>query len=63
MTRSNIRAWPNRRGHFHQRFASLLGKRLAEDHAFTYVSGPTVRQERKRIEPIAMNVGDGQLRS
>ena len=46
---------------FHERFAPLFGKGQVEDHAYTYVKGLMVCPERKSIEPIALNVGDGQV--
>ncbi len=39
----------------------LFGKEQAQDHAYTYVKGLMVCPERKSIEPIALNVGDGQV--
>ncbi len=46
---------------FHDRFAPLFGKPRTQDHALTYVKGLRVCLERKIIEPIALNVGDGQV--
>ena len=46
---------------FHERFAPLFGKEQAQDHAYTYLKGLMVCPERKSIEPIALNVGNGQV--
>ena len=39
----------------------MFGKEQAQDHAYTYVKGLMICPERKSIEPIALNVGDGQV--
>lgn len=46
---------------FHVRFAPLFGKEKAQDHSHTYIKGLMVCPEHKSIEPIALNVGDGQV--
>ena len=46
---------------FHERFAPLFGKEEAQDHAYSYVKGLMVCPERKSIEPIALNVGNGKV--
>src|SRR5512143_1837941 len=61
MTEDDVRAAAERLVEFHERFAPLFGKEQAQDHAYTYVKGLMVCPERKRIEPIALNVGDGQV--
>jgi SRSO17 transposase len=61
MTEDEVRAAAERLVQFHERFASLFGKEQAQDHAYTYVKGLMVCPERKSIEPIALNVGDGQV--
>jgi SRSO17 transposase len=61
MTEDDVRAAAERLVRFHERFAPLFGKEQAQDHAFTYVKGLMVCPERKSIEPIALNVGDGQV--
>jgi SRSO17 transposase len=61
MTEHEVRAAAERLVQFHERFAPLFGKEQAQDHADTYVKGLMVCPERKRIEPIAWNVGDGQV--
>jgi SRSO17 transposase len=61
MTEDDVRAAAERLVHFHERFAPLFGKEQAQDHAYTYVKGLMVCPERKSIEPIALNVGDGQV--
>jgi SRSO17 transposase len=61
MTKDDVRAAADRLIQFHDRFAPLFGKEQAQDHAYTYVKGLMVCPERKSIEPIALNVGDGQV--
>ena len=61
MTEDDVRAAAERLVQFHERFAPLFGKAQAQDHAYTYVKGLMVCPERKSIEPIALNVGDGQV--
>src|SRR3954470_7297261 len=61
MTVDNVRAAAERLVRFHHRFAPPFGKEQAQDHAYTYVKGLMTCPERKSIEPIALNVGDGQV--
>lgn len=61
MTEDEVRAAAEQLVRFHERFAPLFGKEQAQDHAYTYVKGLMVCPERKSIEPIALNVGDGQV--
>jgi SRSO17 transposase len=61
MTEDEVRAAAERLVQFHERFAPLFGKEQAQNHAYTYVKGLMVCPERKSIEPIALNVGDGQV--
>jgi len=61
MTQDEVRAAAERLVEFHERFAPLFGKEQAQNHAYTYVKGLMVCPERKSIEPIALNVGDGQV--
>jgi SRSO17 transposase len=61
MTEDDVRAAAEQLVEFHQRFAPLFGKEQAQDHAYTYVKGLMVCPERKSIEPIALNVGNGQV--
>jgi SRSO17 transposase len=61
MTEDDVRAAAERLVQFHDRFAPLFGKEQAQDHAYTYVKGLMVCPERKSVEPIALNVGDGQV--
>src|SRR5512144_302356 len=61
MTEDEVRAAAERLVQFHERFAPLFGKEQAQDHAYTYVNGLMVCPERKSIEPIALNVGDGEV--
>lgn len=61
MTPDDVRAAAERLVDFHGRFAPLFGKDQAQDHAYDYLKGLMVCPERKSIEPIALNVGDGQV--
>ncbi len=61
MTEDDVRAAAERLVGFHERFAPLFGKEQAQDNAYTYVKGLMVCPERKSIEPIAINVGDGNV--
>jgi SRSO17 transposase len=61
MTEDDVRAAAERLVDFHERFAPLFGREQAQDHAYTYVKGLMVCPERKSIEPIALNVGNGQV--
>ena len=61
MTGAGVRAAAERLVDFHERFAPLFGKEQAQDHAYTSVQELMVRPERKSVELIALNVGDGQV--
>ena len=61
MTPDDVRAAAEQLVHFHERFAPLFGKSQAQDHAHTYLKGLMACPERKSIEPIALNVGTGQV--
>src|ERR671913_185342 len=61
MTEDDVRAAAERLIQFHERFAPHFGREQAQDHAYTYTKGLMVCPERKSIEPIALNVGDGQV--
>jgi SRSO17 transposase len=61
MTPDDVRATAEQLIEFHERFAPLFGKEQAQDHAYTYLKGLLACPERKSIEPIALNVGTGQV--
>jgi SRSO17 transposase len=61
MTKDDVRAAAKRLVDFHERFAPSLGKDQAQDNAFTYIKGLMICPERKSIEPIALNVGNGNV--
>jgi SRSO17 transposase len=61
MTEDEVCAAADRLVDFHDRFAPLFGKEQAQDHAYYYVKGLMTCPERKSIEPIALNVGNGQV--
>src|SRR4051795_6798197 len=61
MTEDDVRAAAERLVEFHERFAPHFGKEQAQDNAYTYVKGLMICPERKSIEPIALNVGNGNV--
>ena len=61
MTEDDVCAAAERLVQFHERFAPLFGKEQTQGHAYTYIKGLMVCPERKSIEPIALNGGDGQV--
>ena len=61
MTPDDVRAAAEQLVDFHNRFAPLFGKEQAQDHAYDYLKGLMVCPERKSIEPIALNVGHGDV--
>src|ERR1700694_597002 len=61
MTKDEVRAAAERLVEFHERFAPLFGKEQAQDHAYPYIKGLMVCPERKSIEPIALNGGNGNV--
>ena len=61
MTKDEVRAAAERLVEFHERFAPLFGKEQTQDNAYNYVKGLMVCPERKSIEPIALNVGNGNV--
>jgi SRSO17 transposase len=61
MTEDDVRAAADRLVEFRDRFAPLFGKEQAQDHAYFYVKGLMICPDRESIEPIALNVGNGQV--
>src|SRR5512147_3244851 len=61
MTQVDVRAAAEQLVQFHERFALLFGKEQAQDHSYSYLKGLLACPERKSIEPIALNVGTGQV--
>jgi SRSO17 transposase len=61
MTQDDVRAAAEQLVQFHDRFAPLFGKEQAQDHASDYLKGLMTCPERKSIEPIALNVGPGDV--
>jgi SRSO17 transposase len=61
MTKDDVRAAAQRLVQFHERFAPSFGKDQAQDNAFAYIKGLMICPERKSIEPIALNVGKGNV--
>jgi SRSO17 transposase len=61
MTQDDVRAAAEQLVQFHERFAPLFGKEPAQDHAYDYLKGLMTCPERKSIEPIALNVGHGDV--
>lgn len=61
MTKDDVRAAASRLVEFHEQFAPTFGRAEAQDNAFTYIKGLMICPERKSIEPIALNVGNGNV--
>src|SRR3954451_8142746 len=61
MTPDDVRAAAEQLVQFHERFALLFGKEQAQDHSYSYLKGLLACPERKSIEPIALDVGTGQV--
>ena len=61
MTQDDVRAAADQLVQFHDRFAPLFGKEPAQVHAYDYLKGLMTCPERKSIEPIALNVGHGDV--
>ena len=61
MTKDDVRAAAKRLVEFHEIFALRFGKVQAQDNAFTYIKGLMICRERKSIEPIVLNVGNGNV--
>ena len=61
MTKDDVRAAANRLVEFHELFAPTFGKVEAQHNAFAYIKGLMTCPERKSIEPIALNIGDGKV--
>src|SRR3954470_21350124 len=61
MTEDDVRAAADRLVESHDRFAPLFGKEQAQDNAYSYVKGLMICPDRKSIEPIALNVGNGNV--
>ena len=54
MTRDEVRTAARRVVGWHGRFAPLFGRKEARAHSLEYVRGLMADQERKSIEPIAL---------
>ena len=61
MTPDDVRAAAEQLVDFHERFAPLFGKDQAQLHAYDSIKGLMVCPERKSVEPIALNVGHGDV--
>ena len=59
MTRDEVRAAARRVTQWHKRFAPLFGRREAQEHSRVYVKGLLSNQQRKSIEPIALQFARG----
>ncbi len=61
MTPDDVRAAAEQLVQFHERFAPHFGKEQAPIHAYDYLKGLMVCPERKSVEPIALQVGHGDV--
>jgi SRSO17 transposase len=59
MTRDEVRAAAKRVTIWHQRFAPLFGRKEAQEHSQIYLKGLLSNQQRKSIEPIALQFARG----
>jgi hypothetical protein len=54
MTREEVRAAARKLTVLHERFASLFGRKEAQEHSQVYVKGLLSGEKRKSIEPLAL---------
>lgn len=59
MTRDEVRAAARKITVLHERFAPLFGRKEAREHSLVYVKGLLSDQNRKSIEPIALQFASG----
>jgi SRSO17 transposase len=59
MTRDEVRAAARRVTHWHERFAGLFGRKEPQEHSLVYLKGLMSNQERKSVEPIALQFARG----
>ena len=59
MTRDEVRAAAKRVTQWHGRFAGLFGRREPQGHSLVYLKGLMSVQERKSVEPIALQFARG----
>ena len=59
MTRDEVRTAARRVTVWHERFAPLFGRKEAQEHSRVYVKGLLSEQQRKSIEPIALQFARG----
>ncbi len=60
MTGEEVRAAARRIVRWHDRFAGLFGRREAQEHSMVYLKGLMSDQERKSVEPIALQFARGR---
>ena len=61
MTTNDLRAASAALVELHQRFAPLFGRKEAREHSLVYLRGLLSALPRKSVEPIALELGDGQV--
>lgn len=59
MTRDEVRAAARRVTQWHERFAGLFGRKEPQAHSLVYVKGLMSNQDRKSVEPIALQFARG----
>ena len=59
MTRDEVRAAARRVTQWHERFAPLFGRKESQEHSLVYLKGLLSDQQRKSIEPIALQFARG----
>ena len=62
VSKKDVKEFTNELKGFHQVFADCFHRSESRDHLFRYMVGQFSTLERKSIEPIALNVEDGNVR-
>jgi SRSO17 transposase len=60
MTRDEVRAAARRIIYWHARFAGLFGRKEPQGHSLVYLKGLMSQQQRKSVEPIALQFARGR---
>ena len=63
LSKSDIKDFMNELKGFHEQFEDCFQRSESRDHFFNYMVGQFSDLERKSIEPIALAVKDGNVRS
>jgi SRSO17 transposase len=63
LNKDDIKDFANELREFHEQFADCFQRSESRDHFYNYMAGQFSPLERKSIEPIAMAIDDGNIRS